>query len=271
VSPRQRTGPTAGRRAVATGTAALVPDAVGDGWTVVVNGVPSSHVDPSDPLRLDFEYVRWVADLLDVLAPEGESLRTVHLGGAGCTLARYVAATRPGSRQVVLELDPGVLALARDAFGLRSTAMLRLKVADARAGLAELRAGSYEVVIRDAFEGETVPVQFLDAVDRVLADGGCYLANLADAPPMSLARQEAATALARFEHVVLIAEPAQFTGRRYGNVVLAASHAPLPLAALGRRLASGPVRARLLEAGEVVAFAGGRRASTDPARLTPEG
>ena len=62
------------------------------------------HLD--DPTRLEFEYVRWTGDLLDVLAPEGEPLHTVHVGGAGCTLARYVAATRPRSRQVVLENDP---------------------------------------------------------------------------------------------------------------------------------------------------------------------
>src|SRR5919206_1231038 len=139
--------PVAGSWPVHTGRAELLPDGDGrSGWTLVVNGVPSSHVDLDDPTRLDFEYVRWFGDALDVLAAEGDPLRVVHLGGAGCTVARYVAATRPGSRQVVLEIDAAVLTLARRAFGLRSSPALRLVVADARAGLADLRPGGYDVV-----------------------------------------------------------------------------------------------------------------------------
>jgi hypothetical protein len=49
---------------VRTGVAGLVPDGDGRrGWTLMVNGVPSSHVDLDDPLRLDFEYMRWIGDL----------------------------------------------------------------------------------------------------------------------------------------------------------------------------------------------------------------
>jgi SAM-dependent methyltransferase len=272
---RRRTGPArpaprAGLWPTATGTAALVPDGDGrDGWTLLVNGVPSSHVDLDDPLRLDFEYMRWIGDLLDVLTPEGEPLRVVHLGGAGCTLARYVAATRPLSRQVVLELDPGVLDVARVAFGVRSSARLRLRVGDAREGLGALPAAGYEVVVRDAFAGASVPshlttLEFLGEVRRVLVPGGVYVANLADAPPLAQARAEAATALAGFASVALVAEPGQLHGRRYGNVVLAGSDGDLPLGPLVRRLASGPVRARLLDTAEVRAFAAGRRPLTDP-------
>ena len=162
---------------------------------------------------------------------------------------RYVAATRPGSRQVVFEIDAGVLDLARRAFGLRSSPTLRLVVADARAGLEDLPAGGQDVVVRDAFSGASVPShlttsEFLAEVRRVLTPGGLYLANLADSPHLNLARREAATALASFVQVALIAEPGQLHGRRYGNVVLAASDADLPWAPLERRLASGAVRAR---------------------------
>lgn len=271
-SSRNRRGapqPSAGLWPVATGTAALVPDGDGRrGWTLMVNGVPSSHVDLDDPLRLDFEYMRWMADLLDVLVPAGEPLRVAHLGGAGCTLARYVAATREGSRQIVLEIDPGVLDVARRAFGFRSSSRLRLRVADARQGLADLPQAGQDVVVRDAFAGALVPAHltttgFLDAVRRALAPGGVYLANLADSPPLALARGEAATALDRFAEVALIAEPAQFTGRRYGNVVLAASDDDLPLTPLVRRLACGAVRARLLDTAQVRTFASGRRPLLD--------
>jgi spermidine synthase len=252
-----------------------VPDGDGrQGWTLLVNGVPSSHVDLDDPTRLDFEYVRWFADAVDVLAPPGEPLRVAHLGGAGCTFARYVAATRPSSRQLVLEIDAAVLEVAKRAFGLRSGPRLRLRVADARTGLADLPDGTQDVVVRDAFSGASVPAhlttaEFLAEVRRVLVPGSLYLANLADNPKLALARREAATALASFAHVALVAEPGHLNGRRYGNVVLAASDADLPEAALVRRLASGPVRARLLDTAEVGTFASGYRPLRDP--VTPAG
>jgi spermidine synthase len=254
---------------VDTGRAELVPDGDGRrGWTLYVNGVPSSHVDLDDPTRIDFEYVQWFAHAVDLVAPEGEPLRVTHLGGAGCTFARYVAGTRPQSRQVVLEIDAAVLEVAKRAFALRSGPRLRLRVTDARAGLADLPDGGQDVVVRDAFSGATVPshlttLEFLTQVRRVLVGGGLYLANLADNPKLALARREAATVLAAFAHVALIAEPGQLNGRRYGNVVLAGSDAALPEAALVRRLASGAVPARLLDADDVSAFASGYRPLRD--------
>jgi Spermine/spermidine synthase domain len=269
-----RPEPVAGSWPVDTGRAELIPDGDGRrGWTLVVNGVPSSHVDLDDPTRLDFEYVRWFGDALDVWAPDGDPLRVVHLGGAGCSVARYVAATRPGSRQVVVDVDAGVLDLARRAFGLRSSPRLRLRVGDGRAALGDLVEQGYEVVVRDAFAGASVPrhlttLEFLEQVRRVLTPAGLYLANVADNPHLALARAEAATALAAFGEVALVAEPGHLHGRRYGNLVLAASDGALPWAALGRRLASGAVRARMLDTDEVRAFAAGRRPLRD-APVTP--
>ena len=262
-------------REIRTGTAALVPDGDGRrGWTVMVNGVPSSHLDLDDPLRLDFEYMRWIGDLLEVAAAPGEPLDTLHLGGAGCTLARYLAVIRPTSRQLVVEIDPELIELVRRAFGLRSTGLLRVRPGEARAVLGTLPADRYDVIIRDAFDREQVPAHlttrgFLTDVRRVLRPGGIYLANIGDTATMELARAEAATALTIFQNVVLIAEPAQFNGRRYGNVVLAGSNAALPVDPLGRRLASGAIRARMLEDDEVGSFAAGRGPLEDPPLPAP--
>ncbi len=263
--------PLAGQRPVATGVAALIPDGDGRrGWTLYVNGVESSHVDLDDPTRLDFEYMRWIADALDVLAPQGEPLRVVHLGGAGCTLAQYVAATRPLSRQLVGVIDAEVGGLAKQAIGLRSTARLRLRIGDAREQLAAEPDRSADIVIRDAFAGAATPGHlltrsFVTEVTRVLRPNGVYLANLADDPKLGMARREAATALAVFRHVGLVAEPSQLNGRRYGNVVIAGSDVPLPLQDWGRRLSSDAVRARLLDTEQVRAFASGRRPIEDAA------
>src|SRR5215210_2450801 len=99
-------GPTA----VTGGTAELLADADRDGsWMLLVNGTAQSHVDLDDPTHLEFEYVRRLGHVVDLIAPAGAPLRALHLGGGAWTLARYLAATRPGSAQRVAELD-GALA-----------------------------------------------------------------------------------------------------------------------------------------------------------------
>lgn len=258
----------AGAHETATGTVELTADRDDpDGWMVVVNGAPSSYVHLGDPTRLEFEYVRWIGDLLDVCAPEGEPLRVAHLGGAGCTLARYVAATRPRSPQVVFELDPVIVELMREAFA-QDRKGFKLRAGDAREGVANLQPSSYDVMIRDAFDGDQVPphlttLEFVQDVARVLGRDGIYVANVADRSTQLIARAEAATMRAIFTDVALVAEPGQLRGRRYGNVLLLASNGTLPLDALTRRLASGAVRARLVPPDRVVELSAGIPPFTD--------
>jgi spermidine synthase len=255
---------------VSTGTAEILADWDDpDGWMVLVNGVPSSYLNLADPTRLEFEYMRWMGDLLDLAADAGQPVRTLHLGGAGCTLARYLAATRPGSPQLVFELDPGVVEMVRGSFGRYGTHGFKVKAVEARTGLASLPDDSRDVIIRDAFMGATVPahlatLEFAREVARVLETGGIYLANVADRASAPHARIEAATLLATFEHVAMIGEPGQLRGRRFGNVVLAASDEPLPLDGLARRLAGGAVPARLVGPDRVRELAAGHSPEHDP-------
>src|ERR1700683_241581 len=88
-------------------------------WMLLVDGTPQSHVDLDDPQYLEFEYMRRIGHLLDLAAPDGEPLRVLHLGAGGLTLARYVAATRPGSGQLAVEIDAelGDLIRLRPALG----------------------------------------------------------------------------------------------------------------------------------------------------------
>ena len=86
------------------GVAELLADADRPGgWLLLLDRIRQSYVDLDDPSYLDFEYVQAFADVLDALPPG--PLAVTHVGGGGCTMARYVAATRPGSPQIVLEPD----------------------------------------------------------------------------------------------------------------------------------------------------------------------
>lgn len=244
------------------------------GVTVMVNDVESSYLDLEDPSHLEFEYMQQIAAVLDVVKGEAEPLRAVHLGGAGCALPRAIDAMRPGSRQLVVEIDAELARLARAWFDLPRAPRLRIRSADARAAVSGLKPAGVDVVVRDVFSGRGVPVhlrsvEFLDEVLRALAPGGLYLANGADSPPLAETRREVATVGCVFRHVALLVEPAILRGRRYGNVVVVGSTDALPVRQLTRALLSLPIPVRLLVGDELEAFAGRARPIRDPTPADP--
>jgi len=198
---------------------------------LVVDGTPQSYVDVEDPSYLEFEYVRLLADVIDGVGTPSEPLSVVHLGGGGCTLPRWVAATRPGSTQVVIEVDEPLVEVVRRELGTQG---FRLRVGDARESLQHLHRGTSDVVVTDVFAGARVPahlatLELVQEVHQVLRPGGVYAVNVADTGTLPFARQQAATLAAVFEHVIVLAEPGVLRGRRFGNVVLAGSDQPFPL------------------------------------------
>lgn len=243
--------PAAGTWPVAGGTAELAAVAGTSQWLLRIDGIDQSHVDLADPTHLAFDYIRWIGHVIDLAAPQGQDLHTVHVGAGAGTLARYVAAARPGSRQVLLDPDTALLAVVRDQLGLHTTSHLKLRDVDGRDGLAALPQQRYHLVVRDAFAGMAVPPRlittgFAREVARVLLPGGVYVANLSDAAPFAALHAEAATAMSLWRHVAAVAEPATLRGRRTGNAVLVATDRALPALELSRRLAGGAAPARLL-------------------------
>ncbi|MDA0642710.1 fused MFS/spermidine synthase [Nonomuraea ferruginea] len=218
-----------------------------DGWVLSKDGVPQSYVDLQDPTFLEFEYVRLMADVIDLL-DEGP-LSCVHVGGGACTIPRYVAATRPGSRHIVIEPDGLLVNLVREQLDLRSVPKLKMIIAGGREGTAKVWDSSADLVVLDAFTGATMPVElatveYLGDVARVLRPSGTLLINLADGKGLAFARRLLATVTGAFRHVALLAEPGVMRGRRFGNLIVAASRAELPLDPLTRRAAGGLTQAR---------------------------
>jgi spermidine synthase len=268
------------RAEVDHGTAELVgdPDRP-QGWTLLLDGTAQSHVDLDDPTHLEFEYVRRLAHVADLVAPPTAPLRALHLGGGAWTLARYIAATRPRSAQRVVEIDRGLVELVAsrlpaDGMGIDVT------VGDARAALATVAAGSVDLLVLDVFAGARTPahltsVEFVRAAAGVLAPGGVYAANVADGGSLAFARTQVAAAAAVFAEVAVLAVPQLLNGRRFGNLVLVASDAPLPVAELARRAAGDPFPARVLAGADVRRFARGAAVPVDgattPSPLPPPG
>ncbi|MFJ6015723.1 spermidine synthase [Streptomyces sp. NPDC092952] len=252
-------------RNVDQGIARLLPDVDRDrAWLLTVDGAPQSYVDLDAPDHLEFEYARRLAHVVDCAGAPGAPLDVLHLGGGALTLPRYTAATRPGSRQDVAEADLGLLALVAEHLPVPEDSGITVHGTDARGLLEKTPPGSLDLVVADVFGGSRVPahltsVEYAHAARRALRDGGIYAANLADGAPFGFLRSQLATLAAVFEELALIAEPAVLRGRRFGNLVLVASPAPLDIATLTRRCAADAFPARVEYGTALERLAGGAR------------
>ena len=241
--------------------------------TLQVNGVPSSCIDLDDPGFLAFEYMQQMDAVIDKLLEPGP-ITALHLGAAACALARCWDSTRPGSRQVAIDIDASLTQLVRQWFDLPRSPQLRLRAQDAVETLQQAKAHMFDVIVRDVFAADTTPPALTtnraaQQAHTALRPGGIYLLNCADRPPLTLARRELATLAQAFTshdsalpaeardpiaagRLALICEPAVLKGRRYGNLVLVAikaAHEQTPdasAATLERALRSLPVPVHIL-------------------------
>ncbi|OPC79842.1 spermine synthase [Embleya scabrispora] len=257
-------------RATDLGAALLMPDIDRPrAWLLTLNDSPQSYVDLDRPEHLEFEYTRRLGHVVDLAAAPGEPLAALHLGGGGLTLPRYVAATRPGSLQTVAELDGELVALVLEHLPLPAGAAVDVRTGDAREELTARPEDSADLIIADVFGGAQVPAhltsrEFAVEVARVLRQGGVYAANIADGGELDFARAQVATLRSVFPEVALMAEPGVLRGRRFGNLVVVASTAPLPVSSLARRTAGDEMPARVLSGIEARVF------SRDGAPVTDE-
>lgn len=233
-----------------------------------------SLVDLEDPTRLDFDYVRRMGDVLDTLAGPGDPVRVLHVGGAGLTLPRYVATTRPRSSQIVLEPDEELTALVREQLPLPRRSGIKVRPVDGRTGLPALREDHVDAVVLDAYAEGLVPTSLLtvacfDEVARVLAPGGLFLLNLSDQAPFARTRDVVAGLRTRFPALAVSAEPATLRGRRPGNLLVVAGATGVPTSALQHSARTSAAPYRVLAGDEVGSSFGGGTPSRDegsPAR-----
>lgn len=239
------------------------------GYQLVVDGTPQSHVDPERPELLVYEYVQRMGHVLDAMRPG--ALTAVHLGAGALTLPRYVARTRPGSRQQVIELEPGIVEIVREVAPLPREASIRIRYGDARAVLERLPAGlvgACDLVVVDVFAGSQTPahvtsLEFHERVRSLLTPHGVLLVNLADGKELRFVRSQLATLSAVHPHVAAIADTGFLKGRRYGNLVAIASQEPLRLDGVPAALQRDPWPAKVVEGDELRRFAASGAIVTD--------
>lgn len=244
--------------------ARLLPDrGTNGGYTLVVDGTTQSHVNPRDPRDLQLEYTRLVAAIIDGWREAGRPLRVLHLGAGALTIARYVAATRPGSAQHVVELHRELLEFVLDVLPLDADAALTVEFDDARAAVERSvrTAGGYDVAIVDVFSGSSSPdhlatLEFFADLGHLLAPDGLIVVNTIASPGLGRSREVGATLAALRSDVVALAAPAVVAGMSLGNMVLAAADTPLPTREFLGHASAGQRPIELLSGASFLAFVG---------------
>ena len=229
------------------------------GRVLVLDDLRHSYVDLRDPRHLEFDYTRWIGDAIDAMAPPAAPLDAVFVGGGGFTLPRYLAATRPGSRSRVLEVDAALVELARERLGAAHRPGAA-RPHRRRARDAARRAG--RVGGRRRRRRLRRPRRALAPRDRASSpptSGACCArtastrSTSSTSAPSRLLRAVAATLLEAFADVALVAPP-----RRPGGPARRESRLPrLGAAAARRGRAVGRAARARSAAPRVARFAGG--------------
>lgn len=252
----------------------------GTGYSLRVDGNDQSFVDLDDPHHLSFDYLDRMATVIGLLAPPGERLRFVHIGGAAMSLPRFVAASRPTSPQIVLEPAEHITSIVREELPLPRRSGIKVRPVDGRTGLAAMRDDHADVIVLDAFNGPQVPAdvvttEFFAEVARVLTEDGTLLVNLGDRAPFAWSRRVLAGLREVLPTIVAGGEAATLKGRRHGNLLIVAGRGPLPVTELTRAVAGSPFPYTVLAPGETARrFAGGSpftEADSEPSPVPERG
>ena len=225
-----------------------------------LDGLRHAFVDLDDPTNLDIRYIRLFAQVSDSL-PDG-ALNSLHIGGGGFSFPRYVQEVRPGSTDLVLEIDPELVTIGEVELGLVQTDELQIQVGDARLALGDFDDDIYDLIIGDAFGNGSVPwhlttEEFIGEIDRTLNPDGVYVMNLIDGGSFDFARAEAATLIEVFEHLRVIIPGDGLPERGKTNIVLVASQVELP------ELQIAAEDGQVLDANESIEFVGDADTLTD--------
>jgi spermidine synthase len=212
-----------------------------------------SWVKPADPAFLHYRHEQAQMEFLRAARP---AARVLVIGGGGYTFPRAAKTERPRTQIDVVEIDPGVTAVAYSHLGLDPALGIASFNMDGRQFVTELATpATYDLVTLDAVNDLSVPYHLLtkecnDAVKRVLTPGGVYLVTVIDDPICGRLWTAAVHTLRRtFTHVELLTSTPDWPPAGQTVLVLYASDRPLDLDALRSATRKPPAEAQAVLAG----------------------
>lgn len=155
--------------------------------------------------------------------------KALMLGGAAYSYPQDFLRHYPDGAMDVVEIDPGVTALARKYFGLADDPRLRIFHEDARTFLNRNRE-KYDVVFSDTFRSSSIPPHLTteEAMGRVydsLSDDGAFIGNTissVEGDSGRFLRAEVATLKKRFKQVYLFPVQNRDNPKEVQNVLVVA-------------------------------------------------
>lgn len=143
------------------------------------DGAFQSVLKVGDPRHLALPYARV---LPACLAFHQNPRRMLIVGLGGATLPRFFHSHFPEMTIEVVEIDQGVVDVAKEHCGFAEDARMRVHVADGR-DFIEGSEGGYDVIILDSFDTDFIPrhlttLDFLRGVRNALAPAGLVVANV---------------------------------------------------------------------------------------------
>jgi spermidine synthase len=185
------------------------------------DGPDQTVIARSAPERLEMPYLR-AAALVFAARPAPERVLMIGLGGGG--FVHYLRAQYPRAAIDAVEIDPVVVRLARDHFGLRFGPQLVAHVVDGAEFVERPGStGAYDRVFLDAYHGDTIPpalarYAFLGRLSETLRHGGLVAANVGVRGREAFVK----TFVSVFEHCVTL------RARQDDNLVIVGSRGPSP-------------------------------------------
>jgi spermidine synthase len=143
------------------------------------DGVIQSRVNMDDPLDLKLPYTR-ATMLAWALKPRPQRVLIIGLGGGA--MPRFFFRALPQAHIDVAELDPAVLAVAREYFELPEDARLTVHLGDGRK-FVQQATGKWDLVVLDAYSADDIPrhlatAEFLAEVKAHLQPGAVLAGNV---------------------------------------------------------------------------------------------
>ena len=181
-----------------------------------------SRYNPSDPSELPIPYTQ----VMTVALAYTSGSRIAEIGMGGGRLATYIHDYMTESRVTCVELDPGVIDLAKRYFDVKPGPRMELVTRDGRVYMASTKR-NFDVILVDAYQGTLVPFhlvtqEFFRILKRKLTPGGVVAQNIS--PKVLDFHRMVATARTVFDHVDLY--------RAHKNWVLVAYDGPFKSDAL---------------------------------------
>lgn len=145
--------------------------------------VIQTRMDMQRPARLLSPYLQCMVVALGFYAePRKELRRVAMIGLGGGAWTRFFHARRPELVFHSVDIDPVVVAVARQFFGVRDTATYRSYAMDGRRFLREAKQ-TYDLIVLDAFDAsanvpaQLVSVEFFRLIRRRLSPHGVLAVN----------------------------------------------------------------------------------------------